>query len=104
MYEVIRRGAPGYHTSTLLKLYLYGYIYGIRSSRKLESETKRNIEVIWLLRKLQPDFKTIADFRKDNKSSLKNVFKDFTLLCKQLERSVSNEENHERYTVEQLNI
>ena len=80
-----RRGAPGYHTSTILKLYIYGYIYTIRSSRKLESETKRNIEVIWLLRKLEPDFKTIADFRKDNKSSLKKVFKDFTLLCKQLE-------------------
>ncbi len=80
-----RRGAPGYHTSTLLKLYLYGYICGIRSSRKLENETKRNIEVMWLLKKLQPDFKTIADFRKDNKNSLKGVFKDFTLLCKQLE-------------------
>lgn len=79
-----RRGAPGYHPSVLLKLYLYGYINGIRSSRKLETESHRNIEVIWLLQKLKPDFKTIADFRKENKTQLKQVFKDFTKLCKDL--------------------
>lgn len=82
--EEVRPGAPGYHPSTLMKLYLYGYLNGIRSSRKLENETKRNIEVIWLLRKLQPDFKTISDFRKENKNNLIKVFKDFSLLCKEL--------------------
>ena len=70
-----RKGAPGYEPSTLLKLYLYGYTNAIRSSRRLERETNRNIEVMWLLRKLQPDFKTISDFRKENKSQLQNIFK-----------------------------
>ena len=79
-----RPGALGYHPKTLMKLYLYGYLNGIRSSRKLENEAKRNIEVIWLLRKLKPDFKTIADFRKENKNNLVKVFKDFSLLCKEL--------------------
>jgi len=81
----IRPGAPGYHPGTLMKLYLYGYLNGIRSSRKLENETHRNVEVIWLLRKLQPDFKTIADFRKENKNNLRKVFKDFSLLCRELD-------------------
>lgn len=81
----IRPGAPGYHPSILMKLYLYGYLNGIRSSRKLENETHRNIEVIWLLGKLQPDFKTIADFRKENKNNLKKVFKNFSLLCRELD-------------------
>jgi transposase len=80
-----RCGAPSYNPKDLLKLYIYGYINAIRSSRKLERETYRNIEVMWLLRKIQPDFKTIADFRKENKNILKKVFKDFTLLCKELE-------------------
>lgn len=80
-----RRGAPGYHPGHLLKLYIYGYMNSIRSSRKLEKETYKNIEVIWLIQKLHPDFKTIADFRKDNKEAIKEVFKDFTLLCKDLE-------------------
>lgn len=79
--EETRPGAPGYHPSTLMKLYLYGYLNGIRTSRKFEKEAIRNIEVIWLLMKLQPDFKTIADFRKENKSNLKKVFKEFSLLC-----------------------
>ena len=80
-----RPGAPGYHPSVIMKLYLYGYLNGIRSSRKLEKETNRNIEVMWLLGKLEPDFKTIADFRKENKNNLRKVFEDFTLLCKQLD-------------------
>lgn len=80
----IRPGAPGYHPSVLMKLYLYGYLNGIRSSRKLENETNRNIEVMWLLRKLQPDFKTIADFRKENRNNLIKIFKDFSHLCKEL--------------------
>ena len=59
-------GRPGYHPSTLLKLYVYGYMNRIQSSRRLECETHRNVELMWLLGRLQPDFKTIAGFRKDN--------------------------------------
>jgi len=59
-------GRPGYHPGDLLKLYIYGYLNRVRSSRRLEAETRRNLEVMWLLRGLPPDFKTIADFRKDN--------------------------------------
>src|SRR3954470_8517992 len=59
-------GRPGYDPADLLKLYIYGYVNRVRSSRRLEAETRRNVGVIWLLRPLQPDFKTIADFRKDN--------------------------------------
>lgn len=74
-------GRPPYNPKDLLKLYIYGYLNRVRSSRRLEHEALRNIEVIWLLKKLKPDFKTIADFRKDNKKSLKQVFRDFTKLC-----------------------
>src|SRR4030042_3492270 len=74
-------GRPPYHPKDMLKLYLYGYLNHIRSSRRLEQEAIRNLEVIWLIRKLKPDFKTIADFRKDNKQALKKVFRDFTKLC-----------------------
>lgn len=75
-------GAPSYNPKDLLKLYLYGYMSSIRSSRKLEKATYVNIEVIWLIRKLHPDFKTIADFRKENKNQIKLIFKQFNLLCK----------------------
>lgn len=78
-------GRPPYDPGDLLRLYLYGYLHRLRSSRKLEQETHRNIEVIWLLRKLRPDFKTIADFRRDHPAALKGVCRTFTLLCKQLE-------------------
>ena len=74
-------GRPGYNPKTMMKLYLYGYFNGIRSSRKLEKESKRNIELFWLLRELKPDFKTIADFRKDNINCMKGVFKEFSGLC-----------------------
>lgn len=74
-------GRPAYDPKDLLKLYLYGFLNRIRSSRRLEHEAIRNIEVIWLLKKLRPDFKTIADFRKDNKKALTKVFRDFTKLC-----------------------
>jgi len=80
-------GRPPYHPKDMLKLYLYGYLNRIRSSRRLEQEAIRNLEVIWLLRKLKPDFKTIADFRKDNKKALKKVFRDFTKLCDEWELS-----------------
>ena len=78
-------GRPGYAPADLLKLYIYGYLNRVRSSRRLEAETHRNIEVIWLLRHLKPDFKTIADFRRDNRKTFRPVFRQFVLLCKQLD-------------------
>ncbi len=78
-------GRPGYHPGDLLKLYIYGYLNRVRSSRRLEAETRRNLEVIWLLRGLTPDFKTIADFRKDNRDAFKPVFREFVLLCRKLD-------------------
>jgi transposase len=78
------RGQPAYDPGMLLKLYLYGYQQGIHSSRKLEHETHRNLEVIWLMNGLQPSYKTIADFRKENAKGLREVNKDFVLLCKEL--------------------
>lgn len=74
-------GRPPYSPRDMLKLYIYGYLNGLRSSRKLEKEAERNMEVIWLLNNLRPDFKTIADFRKNNKEALKAVFRDFANLC-----------------------
>lgn len=78
-------GRPPYAPAALLKLYLYGYLHRLRSSRSLEAECHRNVEIIWLLGKLTPDFKTIADFRKDNLQPLKAVSRRFTLLCRKLE-------------------
>src|SRR5580700_9691109 len=78
-------GRPGYAPADLLKLYIYGYLNRVRSSRRLEAETHRNIEVIWLLRHLKPDFKTIADFRRDNRNAFRRVFREFVLLCRQLD-------------------
>jgi transposase len=77
-------GRPGYHPGDMLRMYLYGYLNGIRSSRKLEKESGRNLELMWLMRKLKPDFKTIANFRKDNLEAIKKVFREFTVLCKQM--------------------
>lgn len=77
-------GRPPYDPGDLLRLYLYGYLHRIRSSRLLEKECVRNLEVIWLLRALQPDFKTIADFRRDNKKPLQQTCRQFTLLCRKL--------------------
>jgi len=78
-------GRPGYAPSDLLKLYVYGYLNRVRSSRRLEAEAHRNVEVIWLLRQLKPDFKTIADFRRDNRAAFKPIFREFVLLCRQLD-------------------
>src|SRR5271154_959890 len=78
-------GRPSYAPADLLKLYIYGYLNRVRSSRRLEAETYRNIEVIWLLRHLQPDFKTIADFRRDNSKAFRPIFRQFVLLCRQLD-------------------
>jgi transposase len=78
-------GRPPYSPADLLKLYIYGYINRARSSRLLERESRRDLELIWLMRKLTPDFKTIADFRKDDTEAIKKVCREFTLLCKRLE-------------------
>ena len=78
-------GRPGYHPGDLLKLYLYGYLNRVQSSRRLEAETHRNLEVIWLLKRLQPDFKTIADFRRDNRAAFREVFRAFVVLCRGLD-------------------
>ena len=78
-------GRPGYDPADLLRLYIYGYLNRVRSSRRLEAETHRNLEVIWLLRGLQPDFETIADFRRDNRTAFKAVFREFVLLCRKLD-------------------
>ena len=77
-------GRPMYDPKDMLKLYVYGYMNRIRSSRRLETETKRNLELIWLLGKLSPDHKTIARFRRDNAKALKNVFQKFVRLCARL--------------------
>jgi transposase len=78
-------GRPPYDPGDLLRLYLYGYLNRVRSSRRLEREAARNLELIWLLRKLRPDFKTIADFRRDNGKAIKTVGREFILLCRKLE-------------------
>ena len=83
--EPEERGRPAYDPRDLLKLYIYGYVNEIRSSRKLERETLRNVEVMWLLRRLTPDHKTIANFRKDNARVLPGVFREFTKLCRELQ-------------------
>mgnify|MGYP003632626122 FL=1 len=81
---VKKTGRPGYHPATMLKLYIYGYLNRIQSSRRLEKETHRNVELMWLLERLRPDFKTIADFRKDNGKGIKNVCRKFVDLCRQI--------------------
>jgi transposase len=75
-------GRPSYHPATLLKLYIYGYLNRVQSSRRLESEAGRNVEVMWLLGRLAPDHKTIADFRKDNGASLRKLCARFVELCR----------------------
>ena len=77
-------GRPPFAPGDLLKLYLWGYLNKVRSSRRLELECGRNLELLWLMRKLQPDFKTIADFRRDNAGAFKAVFRQFNLLCREL--------------------
>ncbi len=78
-------GRPGYHPSDLLKLYIYGYLNRVQSSRRLEREAGRNVEVMWLTSRLAPDHKTIADFRKDNGRAIRNVCSKFVALCRQLD-------------------
>lgn len=77
-------GRPAYHPSVLLKLYIYGYLNRIQSSRRLEREAQRNVELMWPTGRLTPDFKTIADFRHDNGKGIRNVCRRFIVLCRQL--------------------
>jgi len=77
-------GRPAYHPAVLLKLYIYGYLNRVQSSRRLEKEAQRNVEVMWLTGWLMPDFKTIADFRKDNGKAIRSVCRQFVVLCQQL--------------------
>ncbi len=83
--EPATTGRPSYHPSVLLKIYIYGYLNRIQSSRRLERETQRNVELMWLSGRLTPDFKTIADFRRDNGKAIRNVCRQFTELCRWLE-------------------
>ncbi|MBP1123299.1 MULTISPECIES: IS1182 family transposase [Pseudomonas] len=77
-------GRPAYHPSVLLKIYIYGYLNRIPSSRRLEREAQRNVELMWLTGRLMPDFKTIANFRKDNSKAIRGVCRQFVVLCQQL--------------------
>ena len=81
--EVI--GRPAYHPATLLKIYVYGYLNRVQSSRRLEREAQRNVELMWLTGRLAPDFKTIADFRRDSGQAIQKVCREFVLICRKLE-------------------
>ncbi len=83
--EPAATGRPAYHPATLLKIYIYGYLNRVQSSRRLERECQRNVELVWLTGRLIPDFKTIADFRKDNGEAIRKVCRAFVLLCRRLE-------------------
>src|SRR5271155_6101758 len=77
-------GRPAYHPATMLKIYVYGYVNQIASSRRLEREAQRNVEMMWLMGRLAPDFKTIADFRKDNGAAIRATCRRFVALCRNL--------------------
>jgi len=111
----LKTGRPAYHPAALLKLYIYGYLNRIQSSRRLERESQRNLELIWLIERLTPDFKTIANFRKDNGPAIRKVCSQFVMLCRQLNlladasvaidgskfKAVNNRDNN--FTVNKIN-
>jgi len=82
--EPANTGRPGYHPRTMLKIYVYGYLNQVHSSRRLEREAQRNVELMWLTGRLAPDFKTIADFRKDNGEAIRLVCRELVMLCRKL--------------------
>lgn len=84
-------GRPGYHPAILLKIYLYGYLHRVPSSRRLEQEASRNLELIWLTGQLAPDFKTLADFRRDNAEAIRAACRQFAVLCRGLGLLASGE-------------
>ena len=98
--EPAATGRPSYHPSVLLKLYIYGYLNRVQSSRRLEREAGRNVEVMWLLGRLVPDHKTIADFRKDNGPALRKVCARFVELCRADGPSHDDERGHRRQQVQ----
>src|ERR1700733_11932804 len=77
-------GRPSYHPGVMLKIYIYGYLNRVPSSRRLERECQRNVEMMWLTGRLSPDFKTIADFRRDNGVGIRDVCRRFVMLCREL--------------------
>ena len=77
-------GRPAYHPATMLKIYVYGYVNQIASSRRLEREARRNVELMWLTGRLAPDFKTLADFRKDNGAAIRATCRQFVAFCRNL--------------------
>src|ERR1700677_3501290 len=81
--EPAATGRPAYHPATLLKIYVYGYLNRVQSSRRLERECQRNIELVWLTGRLMPDFKTIADFRRDSGPAIRAACAQFVVLCRQ---------------------
>src|SRR5438034_3042648 len=83
--DPLETGRPSYHPAVLLKIYIYGYLNQIQSSRRLEREAQRNVEMMWLTGRLAPDFKTIADFRKDNGPAIRATCRQFIVLCRQLD-------------------
>src|SRR4029079_11538594 len=83
--EPAETGRPSYHPAVLLKIYIYGYLNRVQSSRRLEREAQRNVELMWLTGRLTPDFKPIADFRKDNGRAIRNVCREFIVLCRRLD-------------------
>src|SRR6516225_7327298 len=83
-FEGVEPARPAYHPSVLLKLYVYGYLNQVQSSRRLEREAGRNVELMWLLGRLVPDHKTVADFRKDNGPAIRQVCVRFVELCRQV--------------------
>ena len=98
--EPAATGRPGFHPSVLLKLYIYGYLNRVQSSRRLEREAGRNLELLWLLGRLVPDHKTIADFRKDNGPGLRQVCARFIELCRELGTARDGERRHRRQQVQ----
>lgn len=82
--EPASTGRRSYHPTVLLKIYIYGYLNRIQSSRRLERECQRNLELMWLTGRLAPDFKTIADFRRDSGKGIRNVCRQFVTLCRDL--------------------
>jgi transposase len=83
--EPAETGRPGYNPATMLKIFVYGYMNKVQSSRRLEAEARRNVELMWLTGRLAPDFKTIADFRKDNGEAIRLVCREFVMLCRKLD-------------------
>ena len=84
-FAPLDKGRPCYHPATMVKIYIYGYLNRVPSSRRLERECQRNIELVWLTGQLAPDFKTIADFRKDNGKAIRGVCRTFVALCRELD-------------------